>query len=187
MKKIRGKQAQESSLTEKQAIQLLKRSFGKNNTSFQKVLMHSKAVQKEALRIARKNMRKGISVDIPFLKTSSLLHDIGRSRCLPGTKGSVMHGVTGARLLRSEHLLQHAKVAERHIGAGLTPFEAKKLGLPPGNYIPKTIEEKIITHADNLADGNKIIPFAKTYRRYEEELGRKYAQRLLRLKRQVDR
>ncbi len=177
---------QEPSLTEKEAVEILKKVFSRDKVGFARVLRHSRAVQKTALRIARKNQKKGMKVDIPFVSTSSLLHDIGRARCPPRTKGSVRHGVIGARLLRSEHLLRYARVAERHIGAGLTPFEAKKLGLPPGNYIPRTIEEKIVAHADNLIEGDKETSFSHVYKRYEKELGKRIAEKLLRLKKQVD-
>lgn len=180
------KKQQEPSLTEKEAVEILKKAFGRDKVGFAKVLRHSRAVQRAALRIARKNQMKGISVDIPFVSTSSLLHDIGRARCSPRTKGSIRHGVIGARLLRSEHLLRYARVAERHIGAGLTPFEAKKLGMPVKNYTPKTIEEKIVAHADKLIEDDKETSFRHVYERYEKELGKRIAEKLLRLKKQVD-
>ena len=44
-------------------------------------------------------------------------------------------------------------ITERHIGAGITADEAKALGLPDRNYIPETIEEKIVAHSDNLVHG----------------------------------
>jgi HD superfamily phosphodiesterase len=43
-----------------------------------------------------------------------------------------------------------------HIAAGLTKDEANALGLPDGNYMPETIEEKIVCHADNLVRGDKL-------------------------------
>ena len=47
-------------------------------------------------------------------------------------------------------------IIERHIGAGIPKEEAVGLGLPEKDYIPVTIEEKIVAHADNLVFGNKI-------------------------------
>ncbi len=46
-------------------------------------------------------------------------------------------------------------IVERHIGAGITEEESVKLGLPKKSYIPQTIEEKIVAHADNLLSGTK--------------------------------
>ena len=48
-------------------------------------------------------------------------------------------------------------IVERHIGAGLSEDEAIKLGLPKKSYIPQTIEEKIVAHADNLISGTKEV------------------------------
>ena len=44
-------------------------------------------------------------------------------------------------------------VTEKHIGAGITPDEAIENNLPDRNYIPETLEEKIVAHADNLVHG----------------------------------
>lgn len=178
--------ATKEKITEEQAIQLLKKAFGRDKVGFRSVLKHSRAVQKAALRIAGKNQAKGVLVDIPFIKTSCLLHDIGRAKCPPWSKSSIQHGVKGARLLRSEHLLRHARVAERHIGAGLTPFEAKKLKLPVKDYRPKTTDEKIVTHADKLVDMYKIRSFDWAYAQCEKELGKKVAWRMQKLRNQVD-
>ena len=41
-------------------------------------------------------------------------------------------------------------IVERHIGAGITADEAGRLGLPFRDYIPATLEQKVVSHADNL-------------------------------------
>jgi uncharacterized protein len=46
-------------------------------------------------------------------------------------------------------------IIERHIGAGITKDEALALGLPPKDYLPLTLEEKIVAHADNLVFGSR--------------------------------
>ena len=48
-------------------------------------------------------------------------------------------------------------IIERHIGAGITEREAEKLGLPVKSYLPETLEEKIVAHADNLTSGSKEV------------------------------
>ena len=87
------------------------------------------------------------SVDAGLVRAGALLHDIGRGR----THG-IMHAVEGAQIGNDlgfpEELLH---IIERHIGAGIALEEAIKLGLPPRDYIPITIEEKIVAHADNLS------------------------------------
>ncbi|MDP2750491.1 MAG: HD domain-containing protein [Nanoarchaeota archaeon] len=173
-------------ISEDKAVELLRTSFGRNDYGFRKVLEHSRAVQRTALGIAKKLARKGIFLDIPFIKSGSLLHDIGRSKCPPKTKSSIKHGIIGAKLLRQKGLFRHADLAERHIGAGITKTEAKKLGLPAKDYLPLSIEEKIIAHADNLVFGDKIKNFQMAYDCFEKELGKRYAQRLVKLKTQVE-
>ena len=41
---------------------------------------------------------------------------------------------------------------EKRVNAGLTPEEAKELGLPEKDYAPTRIEEKIVIYADKLSD-----------------------------------
>ena len=48
-------------------------------------------------------------------------------------------------------------IIERHIGAGITKEEAKSLGLPERSYMPQTLEEKIVAHADNLISGTEEV------------------------------
>ena len=48
-------------------------------------------------------------------------------------------------------------IIERHIGAGITEQEAEKLGLPKKSYVPQTLEEKIVAHADNLISGSDEV------------------------------
>jgi uncharacterized protein len=48
-------------------------------------------------------------------------------------------------------------VIERHIGAGITKKEAKELNLFEKSYVPETLEEKIVAHADNLISGTEEV------------------------------
>ena len=122
------------------------------------VIEHCKAVAEYARKIAitiRDNASvKGdpINIDVDAVFVGALLHDIGRSK----THG-LSHAVTGARIARDNSLDNKiVKIIERHIGAGIPKEEAIRLGLPEKDYLPVTIEEKIVAHADNLISGNKI-------------------------------
>lgn len=164
-------------VSENHAISLLKK-YASDETSFEKVLSHSKTVRKLASRIAKDIP----NVDLKFIKIASLLHDIGRFKCPPG-KNSIQHGIVGAEILKKEGLAKYAKVAERHIGAGITKQDIKKqkLNLPLRDYVPKTKEEKIIAHADKLAFGDKIGTLSMAVERFRKELGEEYAERVKRL------
>lgn len=110
---------------------------------------HSKAVYKKAMVIAA-NFK---NADKDLIKKGALLHDIGRSK----THG-ISHAVEGAKIVKQYGYPEEVQnIVERHIGAGITEEESVKLGLPKKSYIPQTIEEKIVAHADNLLSGTKDV------------------------------
>lgn len=135
------------------AIALLKRSG-----CSPEVIEHCKTVAEYARSIAinirncaeKKGNPVNIDVDLVFL--GGLLHDIGRSK----THG-IDHAVAGARIA-IDNGLDHklVNIIERHIGAGIAREEAALLGLAEKDYIPLTIEEKIVAHADNLVFGGRV-------------------------------
>jgi uncharacterized protein len=55
-----------------------------------------------------------------------------------------------------------ARIAECHTGAGLTPDECTLLGLSPRDCVPRTTEEKIVTHADNRVSGLVLVSIYDT-------------------------
>ena len=125
-------------------IEILKKEKTPEN-----VIAHSKAVYKKAMIIASnfENANKDL------IKQGALLHDIGRSK----THG-IHHAVEGAKIVKEYGYPKEGQnIVERHIGAGLSEDEAIKLGLPKKSYIPQTIEEKIVAHADNLLSGTKEV------------------------------
>lgn len=113
------------------------------------VIEHSKAVYKKAMVISA-NFK---NADKDLIKKGALLHDIGRSK----THG-ISHAVEGAKIVKQYGYPEEVQnIVERHIGAGITEEESVKLGLPKKSYIPQTIEEKIVAHADNLLSGTKDV------------------------------
>jgi len=139
---------------EQECMDLLKK-YGAS----EKLIEHVKAVKELAVRIAER-----CNADQRIVVAGSLLHDIGRTK----TNG-IDHAVVGAGILRSENIHESVvQVVERHIGAGISMEEAVKLGLPPKDYIPESLEEMIVAHADNLFAGNrrlKVRDIIETYRK----------------------
>jgi uncharacterized protein len=135
------------------------------------VIAHCKAVAVLAVQIAKACEKKGLNVDIKLVEVGALLHDIGRSK----THG-IDHVVRGAEIARSLNLPESVvSIIECHAGGGITPDEAKKLGWPNKNYIPNTLEEKIVTYADKLIEGLKKVPVERTLKKLSKELGEKHS------------
>ena len=125
-------------------IELLK----KENTP-KNVIEHSKAVYKKAMEIAA----NFDNVDKDLIKKGALLHDIGRSKT-----HDITHAIEGVEIAREYDYDENVlNIIERHIGAGITESEAEKLGLPVKSYLPETLEEKIVAHADNLVSGSEEV------------------------------
>jgi uncharacterized protein len=132
------------------------------------VVEHCLAVSDYAYELALAIKNNGYDVDVELVRLGGLLHDIGRSK----THG-IEHGVVGAEILRALGFDERlALIAERHIGAGITKEEAIELGLPPKDYLPITLEEKIVAHADNLIFGTERVEIDAVIKKFEKRLGK---------------
>jgi uncharacterized protein (TIGR00295 family) len=169
-------------MNEKTAIELL-RKHSSSEKDFRAVLAHSQRVKEIALDMAR-----GVrGANIAFIRSAALIHDIGRFRC-PPWKDSVRHGIEGGKLLRSHRLGKYALVAERHLGAGITKEDIteQRLPLPHRDFVPRSIEEKIVTLADKLTDGDRRIGLRTVVERFKKEISPKAAERIVALYREVE-
>jgi uncharacterized protein len=132
-----------------QAIKLLI-----DNNCPPKVINHCLAVTEVALRIARNLEAKGVRVNLKLVEAGALLHDIGRSKT-----HSVDHSLVGAQIAQTLNLPKSVvNIIKRHVGAGITDEEAASLGWPKDNYIPQTLEEKVVCYADKRVDHDKVTP-----------------------------
>ncbi|KXB03585.1 hypothetical protein AKJ48_03765 [candidate division MSBL1 archaeon SCGC-AAA261O19] len=131
-----------------------------------KIIEHTKAVAQESVRIARQISQSGHKVNTSLVEIGAILHDIGRSH----TYG-IKHGIEGAQILREKGLEDLTGFAENHLGAGISAEEAERIGLPKKDYLPATLEEKIVTYADNLIRGDEIITFEEAVEELKGELG----------------
>ena len=123
----------------------------------ERIIDHVTAVYKLAMAIG-----KYAHADMKLIQAGSLLHDIGRTQ----TNG-IGHAVAGADILREKNIDESVvKIVEKHTGAGILPEEAKQLGLPERDYIPETLEEKIVAQADNLVSGKVIVSLSDTVNSY---------------------
>jgi uncharacterized protein (TIGR00295 family) len=154
-----------------ECIELLK----KNGCS-PKVIQHCETVKDIAVKIAVK-----ANADVKLVEAGALLHDIGRSK----THG-IRHGVEGAKIAKKLGLSDKiVRIIERHIGAGLPAVEAKKIGLPTRDFIPETLEEKIVCHADSLVDNNRKQKIEKEVEKALQNGHNEYAIRLITLHKEL--
>ncbi len=154
------------------AMNLLKKEGASDD-----VIKHCIAVSSLAVEIAKKiEKKRKINIDLRLVEIGGLLHDLGRSKT-----HTIKHGIEGAKILRSLNLSSDedkifieklARICERHIGAGIDKDEAIMLGLGEKDYLPETIEEKIVAHADNLVDGDKVAGIEQTIESFEKKLGK---------------
>ena len=119
------------------------------------LLTHSEMVARKAIAVAE---AARLDVDMNFIHDAAMLHDIGIFRCdapgifCHGSEPYIRHGVIGASLMRLECLEPIARVCERHTGSGLTAKEIAETGmpLPHKDFLPETLEEKLICYADKF-------------------------------------
>ncbi|MEM2890113.1 MAG: TIGR00295 family protein [Candidatus Hadarchaeum sp.] len=130
------------------------------------VIEHCLAVEHTALSIAKKISSNGHKIDLQLVSLGGLLHDIGRAK----THG-IEHGIEGGKILRRLGLGDLAPFAERHIGSGIPADEAKELGLPARDFIPETLEEKVVTYADKLVTKNKRGTYKQAIAWFKMKLG----------------
>ncbi len=128
------------------------------------VIEHSKAVMLKAIQL---KMDFELEVDLDLVKTGAILHDVGRSK----THG-IDHAIVGAEILENRGFPQEVvNIVERHIGAGITKEEAILLGLPPKDYMPITLEEKLVSHSDNLIHGTQEVDLDFVISKWKKNLG----------------
>ncbi len=140
------------------------------------VIQHSLKTQKLALKIAQKIKENGTKVDLHTVSLGALFHDIGRAK----THG-IMHIVEGVNIARRYGLPERVvSIVERHAGAGIEREEAEKLGLPSKDYMPLTIEEEIVAHADNLT-GNGYRSMQEVVNEFEKKVGEGAAKKIIAL------
>ena len=120
-----------------------------------------------------------LQLDRQFVLEAAMLHDLGIFLCdapgieCHGTAPYICHGRLGAELLRKAGCPRHARVCERHTGAGLTKEDviAQHLPLPAQDFLPETMEEKLICYADKFYSKSKLTQ-EKTAEQAERSLSK---------------
>ncbi|MCQ2053213.1 MAG: HDIG domain-containing protein, partial [archaeon] len=128
---------------ESECFEILKEAGCKN-----RVIIHCCTV-----KVVAEEMTRRISCNKKLVTAGAMLHDLGRAK-----DHSIRHAHVGAEIASSLGLpYELVCIIRKHTGAGLNQQDVKELGLPPGDYMPKTIEEKIVAHADNMVSDNTVV------------------------------
>ena len=141
---------------------IINKYYPEENALKRILLVHSRAVADKALQIC--DAHPELHLDRQFVEEAAMLHDIGIFRCdAPGiecfgTEPYVCHGQIGAEIMRKEGFPRHARVCERHTGAGLSLQEivSQQLPLPHQDFLPETLEEQVICYADKFFSKTKL-------------------------------
>jgi uncharacterized protein len=128
-------------------------------------MAHCEAVAKLAKETAEICQQKGLKVNVELVEIGALLHDLGRSKT-----HSVHHVVAGVEIAKKVGLPESVlAIIKRHVGGGITTAEAAELGWPEDNYVPVTLEEKIVSYADKLVETSERVPIEMTINKLREE------------------
>ena len=128
---------------ESECISLLRKAGCKR-----RVIVHCCTV-----RTVAEEMVRNIGCDRDLVIAGAMLHDIGRAR-----DHSILHAMIGADMAEEMGLPSEiVEIIRRHTGAGLDSQDVEEMGLPPGNYMPETVEQKIVAHADNMVSDNRVV------------------------------
>lgn len=150
-----------------------------------KVVNHCLAVSEYVYELGNK-IKENYNIDLKKALLGSLLHDIGRS-----VSHNMDHGIIGANILRERGYNEDiCLIVERHIGAGITKDECIIYELPPKDYIPTTIEEKIVAHCDNFIKGTKRVDvdyYLNKLKNCDSEEDKTYINRILELNGEINK
>jgi uncharacterized protein len=162
--------------TKEQAYEILK-----TNHCPTPVIEHCLAVTGFAEEIARKLQAKGYTLNLDLVTAGAMLHDLGRAK-----SHAVDHSLVGAEMAKTLGLPESVvNIIKRHVGAGITPDEAEALGWPNGNYVPQTLEEKVVAYADKRVGHHDPVPIENEIMRLQAENKPQAAERVRRLHQEI--
>ncbi|MFY9943453.1 MAG: HD domain-containing protein [Desulfobacterales bacterium] len=141
-------------------VDLIRAYYDPAGKAYGLLMRHVEQVARKALAVAARV--KAPTVDLAFIESAALLHDIGIFLTdapllgCTGTRPYLCHGVLGRELLEKAGLPRHALVCERHVGVGLSREEIEKnrLPLPSRDMRPVSLEEQIVCFADKFFSKN---------------------------------
>lgn len=146
------------------------------------VIKHCIAVANIAVEIGEILSGKGFDLDLKLIEAGAILHDIGRAKT-----HSVHHAIAGAEIAKELGMPESiVSILRRHVGGGITHEEAIELGWAEGeDYMPKSLEEKVVSYADKLVQGSARVPISLTVEELNAQEKPEAAERVKRLHEEI--
>ena len=135
------------------------------------------------VRTVAGEMMKKIDCDRDLVIAGAMLHDLGRAK-----DHSILHAMIGADM--AEELGLPSEVVEiirKHTGAGLDQQDIDEMGLPQGDYMPRTIEQKIVAHSDNMVSDNAVVSHMHSVEKLVSKGSRRGAEKIEKLHLELSR
>ena len=105
------------------------------------------------VRTVAEEMIRRIDCDRDLVIAGAMLHDLGRAK-----DHSILHAMIGAEMAEDLGLAPElVEIIRKHTGAGLDQQDIDEMNLPQGDYMPRTVEEKIVAHSDNMVSDNTVV------------------------------
>ena len=151
--------------------EILQRFISPESKLWHIVTTHSRAVADLALAIV--DAHPELHADREFVFQAAMIHDVGvvwtnapDIEC-HGSLPYICHGYAGYEALEALGLHDLALVCLRHTGSGMTKdyVVANNLPLPPMDYLPVSIEEKIVCYADKFFSKSRDLTEQKSFER----------------------
>jgi len=142
--------------------------FYKELDSPPNILKHVSMVNKVAVFLARRLKQKGIEIDFKLIDRASLLHDLDKWLCLHNK--NLIHGDETERILSKKGYPEIGFYAKQHVSDHIL------------NTL-KTWEEKVISHADRIVIGDKIVTVEQRF----EYLNKRYPPKDLKLRKKTEK
>lgn len=146
------------------------------------VIDHCRLVEAVALGFAQAINEKHTGlVNEGLVSAGALLHDLGRAET-----HDIEHVVWSVQIAQELEVDPYVvEIIRKHVGGGLTPLDAQRLGLPAWNMMPKTWEEKVVNHADSLVGARGRRTLKKTLKHIRQVGTPIWYQRVRELHRQL--
>lgn len=152
----------------------LHKKYASKEEDLNLVWTHSLIIRDIALQLIQNLIKKNIKIDKNLVEIGALVHDIG---CYDYYKDRdnvpyILHGFRGYEILKEEKFSEDiARIATTHLGVGIVKENIIKNNLPfeGKDYIPITLEEELISYADNFhsKSGPRFLTFKEASERLE--------------------